>query len=366
MSYSSGPIVAFQDVSKSYDGKSRVVDGLNLEIRRGEFLTLLGPSGSGKTTTLMMLAGFEEPSGGSIQFEGRSLIGVPPHQRNFGVVFQSYALFPHMNVAENLAFPLRMRRLPREERDRRVGEVLERVRLGHLSKRHPAQLSGGQKQRVALARALVFDPRMVLLDEPLGALDRQLRDEMQAELKALHSALGITFVHITHDQNEALALADRVGILKDGRLLQIGTPGEIYNFPADPFVASFVGENNRFTAILAGQHDGPAMLCVAGFLLPFSGRNSSSLPVGTAVRAMVRPEHVKVTHGPIAGRDALRGRIADISFRGDHLRIDVDVAGLGRIVSKQGAGQTDHALSVGDDCFLGWDVDRALIFKLMS
>lgn len=365
MSHSSGPIAAFHDVSKSYDGKSRVVDGLNLEIMRGEFLTLLGPSGSGKTTTLMMLAGFEEPTKGDIQLEGRSLVGVPPHQRNFGVVFQSYALFPHMSVAENLAFPLRMRRLPRGERDQRVGEVLDMVRLRHLSGRLPAQLSGGQKQRVALARALVFEPGMVLLDEPLGALDRQLRDEMQAELKALHIALGITFVHITHDQNEALALSDRVGVLKDGRLLQLGTPSEIYNSPADPFVASFIGENNQFIAILKGQRDGLTMLSVADTLLSFSGCNGSDLPIGTAVRVMVRPEHVRVARRPVGDRKVARGRIADISFRGDHLRIAVDVIGLGLITSKQSAAQVDHTLSVGDDCFLDWEDERARIFDLV-
>lgn len=365
MSYASGPIVAFHDVSKSYDGKSRVVDGLNLEIRRGEFLTLLGPSGSGKTTTLMMLAGFEEPTGGSIQFEGSSLVGVPPHQRNFGVVFQSYALFPHMNVAENLAFPLRMRRLARDERDRQVGRILDKVRLGHLSDRYPAQLSGGQRQRVALARALVFEPGMVLLDEPLGALDRQLRDEMQAELKALHTALGITFVHITHDQNEALALADRVGILREGRLLQVDTPRALYNAPADAFVASFVGENNQFVGVVMEQGEGIAVLRVADLLLSFPRYDGAHLPVGTAVRVMVRPEHVRVAPRPVGDRKAVPGRIADISFRGDHLRIGVEVPGLGRIISKQSADQTKQTLSVGDECFLDWADERALIFELM-
>jgi putative spermidine/putrescine transport system ATP-binding protein len=202
------PLVSFTGVQKSYDGSSLVVRDLDLEIRRGEFLTLLGPSGSGKTTTLMMLAGFESPTQGEISLAGTPITRTPPHKRNFGMVFQNYALFPHMTVEQNVAYPLTVRKVPREEQKKKVAQALESVRLGPLGSRYPAQLSGGQQQRVALARALVFEPQLVLMDEPLGALDKQLREHMQVELKELHRQLGLTFVYVTHDQSEALTMSD--------------------------------------------------------------------------------------------------------------------------------------------------------------
>ena len=239
------PIVTFDEVSKSYDGKSLVVNALDLALLRGEFLTLLGPSGSGKTTTLMMLAGFEDPTSGTITLEGRRLNNVPAHRRGIGMVFQNYALFPHMSVAENLTFPLEMHGCPKGDMAPKVQRALDMVRLPHLRDRKPAQLSGGQQQRVAVARALVFEPKLVLMDEPLGALDKQLREQMQLEIKHLHENLGVTVVYVTHDQSEALTMSDRIAVFHHGRVQQLARPAELYERPANAFVASFIGENNR-------------------------------------------------------------------------------------------------------------------------
>jgi ABC-type sulfate/molybdate transport systems ATPase subunit len=217
----------FRNVNKSYDGKARVVADLDLDIHQGEFLTLLGPSGSGKTTTLMMLAGFEQPNHGTIELDGSSIVGVPAYQRNIGMVFQNYALFPHMTVAQNLAFPLRMRGIAKAERERRVSDILDMVRLPEVADRRPVQLSGGQQQRIALARALIFEPQLVLMDEPLGALDKQLREQMQLEIRSLHERLGITVVYVTHDQSEALTMSDRVAVFAHGRIQQIAPPNDI-------------------------------------------------------------------------------------------------------------------------------------------
>jgi putative spermidine/putrescine transport system ATP-binding protein len=237
------PLVTFAGVQKTYDGVSLVVRQLDLEIRRGEFLTLLGPSGSGKTTTLMMLAGFESPTAGEILLDGQPITRTPPHKRNFGMVFQNYALFPHLRVAENVAYPLTVRKVPKAEIAQRVGKALAMVQLKGRDQAFPSQLSGGQQQRVALARALVFDPQLVLMDEPLGALDKQLREHMQIELKELHRQLGVTFVYVTHDQGEALTMSDRVAVFNDGEIQQIDAVDRLYETPANRFVAGFVGDS---------------------------------------------------------------------------------------------------------------------------
>ena len=230
-------------LTKHYPGFA-AVDEIDLEVAAGEFLTLLGPSGSGKTTTLMMIAGFTPPSSGEILLRDRSIAGLAPERRNIGVVFQNYALFPHMTVAENVAFPLRMRRRPRAAVAQKVATALDLVRLAGLGERLPRQLSGGQQQRVALARALVFEPDLLLMDEPLGALDKNLRSQMQFELKRLHDELGITIVYVTHDQEEALTMSDRLAVFRAGRIEQVGTPAEVYEHPANEFVAGFVGVSN--------------------------------------------------------------------------------------------------------------------------
>src|SRR5690606_24871914 len=240
---SSTALVTFTGIQKTYDGHALVVRDLNLEIQKGEFLSLLGPSGSGKTTTLMMLAGFESPTAGEIALSGVPITRTPPHKRNFGMVFQNYALFPHMTVAENIAYPLTVRKLGRSDIEAKVKRALDMVQMGQMHQRHPAQLSGGQQQRVALARALVFDPQLVLMDEPLGALDKQLREHMQIELKALHRRLGVTFVYVTHDQSEALTMSDRVAVFNEGRIQQIDRVDRLYETPTNRFVANFVGDN---------------------------------------------------------------------------------------------------------------------------
>src|SRR5574343_650440 len=225
------PLVRFAGVQKTYDGLSLVVRSLDLDIQRGEFLSLLGPSGSGKTTTLMMLAGFESPTAGEILLDGAPITRTPPHKRNFGMVFQNYALFPHMSVADNVAYPLTVRKVPKAEIASRVAKALDMVQLGGKGERFPGQLSGGQQQRVALARALVFEPQLVLMDEPLGALDKQLREHMQMEIKHIHQRLGVTVVYVTHDQGEALTMSDRVAVFHQGEIQQIAPPRELYETP---------------------------------------------------------------------------------------------------------------------------------------
>jgi putative spermidine/putrescine transport system ATP-binding protein len=238
------PLVETRGLQKSYDGKTLVIENLDLTIHRGEFLTLLGPSGSGKTTMLMMLAGFEAPTSGEILYEGRSVERLPPHERNFGVVFQNYALFPHMSVYENIAFPLSVRKVSKADTAARVERALSMVQLSNFGRRRPAQLSGGQQQRVALARALVFEPELVLMDEPLGALDKNLREQLQVEIRRLHDTLGITNVYVTHDQTEAMVMSDRIAIFDRGRIQQLDTPRTVHERPATAFVASFMGEMN--------------------------------------------------------------------------------------------------------------------------
>ena len=253
------PIVAFRGVEKTYDGRVNVVDNLNLDIERGEFLTLLGPSGSGKTTTLMMLAGFEAPTAGDILLAGRSLASVPAHKRSMGMVFQNYALFPHMTVAQNLAYPLKRRGAGRQAIAEAIRRAVDMVKLTGLEERYPAQLSGGQQQRVAVARALIFQPDLVLMDEPLGALDKNLREQMQLELKHLHGQLGTTVVYVTHDQSEALTMSNRVAVFHEGIVQQLDTPEALYEEPTNSFVANFLGENNALAGRVEAADDGDGL-----------------------------------------------------------------------------------------------------------
>jgi len=274
------------DVVKSYGAARPAVDGVSLAIGKGEFVTFLGPSGSGKTTTLMMIAGFEAPTYGDIRLDGRSLVSIEPHRRNVGMVFQNYALFPHMTAAQNVAFPLRMRGVQRAEQQRRVAEALASVDLQALAHRHPREMSGGQQQRVALARALVFAPDVLLLDEPLGALDKNLREQMQVEIKRLHRRLGITTILVTHDQSEAMTMSDRVAVFNQGRIEQFAAPLEVYRRPATPFVGAFVGDSNFFDVVLSDPVQGLASSDVLGdIVVPRSER-----PPGSRVRLMIRPE----------------------------------------------------------------------------
>jgi putative spermidine/putrescine transport system ATP-binding protein len=315
-------LVRFAKVQKTFDGTTMVVRDLDLAIRRGEFLTLLGPSGSGKTTTLMMLAGFEAPTAGEILLAGAPITRTPPHKRDIGVVFQSYALFPHMTVADNVAFPLAVRGVARGEITARVARALDIVQLAGLDARRPSQLSGGQQQRVALARALVFEPQLVLMDEPLGALDKRLREQMQLEIKHIHERLGVTVVYVTHDQSEALTMSDRIAVFNRGAIEQIDVPQALYAEPATSFVAQFVGENNRLDATVEALADG---FCTAR--LPdgtaLRARAVRVGAVGTRTALSIRPEVVAVGAG---SENRLSGTVSELIYHGDHTRLRLALA----------------------------------------
>ena len=328
------PLIRFKGVQKTYDGETLVVRSLDLDIQRGEFLTLLGPSGSGKTTTLMMLAGFESPTAGEILLGGQPITRTPPHKRNFGMVFQNYALFPHMTVAQNVAYPLTVRKVPKAELDQRVARALDMVQLGGKGDRLPAQLSGGQQQRVALARALVFDPQLVLMDEPLGALDKQLREHMQLELKALHQQLGLTFVYVTHDQGEALTMSDRVAVFNDGEIQQLDVVDRMYEAPVNRFVAGFIGDGTTLDGTVRAT-DGQR----CGFTLPdgrsLTGINVNAVDAGTTVQASIRPERI-VLHAvePADHGNVLQATVASVIYYGDHLRVLCDIPGQAQATVK--------------------------------
>ncbi|AQW31174.1 ABC transporter ATP-binding protein [Ralstonia syzygii subsp. celebesensis] len=314
-------IVSFRGVRKTYDGETLVVKHLDLDIYQGEFLTLLGPSGSGKTTCLMMLAGFEFPTGGEIRLEGTLLNTVPPHKRNIGMVFQNYALFPHLTVAQNVEYPLTVRKLAAAERAERVHHALKMVRMEGFAKRYPAQLSGGQQQRIALARALVFEPKLVLMDEPLGALDKQLREHMQYELKSLHEKLGVTFVYVTHDQGEALTMSDRVAVFDKGVVQQLDTVDRLYESPCNAFVANFIGDSNTLRGTVVGIDGGYCELQLNDGARVV-GRNIAGAPVGASAIGCIRPERMRLTEPAESGAgNALAGQTRGLVYFGDHVRM---------------------------------------------
>jgi putative spermidine/putrescine transport system ATP-binding protein len=353
------PFVRFAGVKKTYDGVSLVVKDLSLEIAKGEFLTLLGPSGSGKTTTLMMLAGFETPTAGDIQLNGQSLTTMPPHKRGLGFVFQNYALFPHMTVAENLAFPLEVRKIGRGEIKERVAKALSMVELGGFDKRKPNQLSGGQQQRIAVARALVFDPELVLMDEPLGALDKHLREQMQYELKRLHRELGVTIVYVTHDQGEALTLSDRIAVFHEGIIQQLDTPTNIYDHPANAFVAGFIGENNALPGKVTridGEHC--TMELMGGTRV--KARNGNCNAVGQAGVMCVRPEDLLIASDAPHGSNQVPAMIEDFIFHGDHLRVKLSAPGMHEIIVKAPARANFPAKGVA--VTLSWEPAAARAF----
>lgn len=363
MTTDTNPLVAFRDVYKSYDGKANVVEGLNLNIARGEFLTLLGPSGSGKTTTLMMLAGFEGPTAGSITFDNKPITNVPTYQRNFGMVFQNYALFPHMTVAENLAFPLRMRKIGKSEITERVMRTLDVVKLADFADRKPSQLSGGQAQRVALARSIVFNPRMVLMDEPLGALDKQLREHMQLEIKRLHHELDITMLYVTHDQTEALTMSDRVAVFNDGRIQQAGSPEDMYARPANKFVASFMGENNSLEAEVTaiGPNDNISVR-LTHFEADVRATSAKPRDVGERVKVMVRPEDIQIV--PTGSENAFSARIVDTVYYGDHRRLVFGTRNHEELTIRVPHSEHANSLVPGSEVTLLWNPEDALVFKV--
>ncbi|WP_225027901.1 ABC transporter ATP-binding protein [Xinfangfangia pollutisoli] len=343
--------VVLSSITKSYDGSTLVVRDLNLSIRKGEFLTLLGPSGSGKTTTLMMLAGFEYPSTGQITIDGAPVHTMPPEKRNIGMVFQNYALFPHMTVAENVGYGLKVRRVPRAEIDRRVGAVLETVHLSALADRRPGQLSGGQQQRVALARALVFEPSIVLMDEPLGALDKKLREHLQFEIRQIAQRYNLTVVYVTHDQYEALTMSDRIAIFNDGRVQQLGSAEEIYARPVNRFVAEFVGDNNclkgRVTAI---EGEIAHLRLQDGTVI--RARATGHVQLGALSTAAIRPEALRMDAAPFAG--SLAATVRDSIFCGDQIRTVVDLAGTESLVVKSAAHSAAIHPEKGQCVHVGW------------
>lgn len=320
MQSQSQTFVSFRRVRKTYDGESLVVRDLNLDIRKGEFLTLLGPSGSGKTTCLMMLAGFEYPTDGEIWLDGQLLNRIPPHKRDIGMVFQNYALFPHMTVEQNLEYPLKVRKMPATERDTRIKRALGMVNMAQFAKRMPAQLSGGQQQRVALARALVFNPKLVLMDEPLGALDKQLREHMQLELKALHQSLGLTFVYVTHDQSEALTMSDRVAVFDQGVIQQLDKVDALYETPENLFVANFIGDSNAMRGTVVST-DGNYCTLRIDDATTVRALNAGKLGVGATATGIVRPERVSISTGPAQGRNTITSETLGAIYFGDHVRL---------------------------------------------
>ena len=346
--------VQFERVQKSYDGISLVVKDLNLAMPRGEFLTMLGPSGSGKTTCLMMLAGFETATHGDIMLDGVSINNIPPHKRGIGMVFQNYALFPHMTVAENLAFPLEVRKIPKSEREAKVKRALEMVQMGAFGGRRPAQLSGGQQQRVALARALVFEAELVLMDEPLGALDKQLREHMQFEIKRIADNLGITVVYVTHDQTEALTMSDRVAVFDDGRIQQLAPPAELYESPQNSFVAQFIGEHNTLEGVVKKIANGVALVQLD------DGKLSACDPVnvskaGERTRVSIRPERVEFNKDRLQdGAHTLTAEVLEFIYMGDIFRTRLRVAGNDEFIVKTRNAPDQVRLEPGAQIEIGW------------
>ena len=352
-----GARVRFDRIEKAYPGGSgNAVDGVSIDIAPGEFVTLLGPSGSGKTTTLMMLAGFETPTAGEVWVDDDPVAAVPPWRRNIGMVFQNYALFPHMTVGENIGFPLNLRKVPKTEVGQRTRQVLELVGLPGYERRFPRQLSGGQQQRVALARALVFNPRVLLMDEPLGALDKQLRERLQLEIKALHDQLGVTIIYVTHDQQEALVMSDRIAVMNNGRLEQIGAPNALYDEPATRFVAAFIGESNFLDGRVVGFDHALGLVEVPGI-----GTLRAPAHAGWAVNSpaalTVRPE--KIVFADELGdapANRVEAEITSVIFVGENHRYEARLDGGQSLVLKRTHRSGVARAARGERATLGWHV----------
>ena len=346
--------VAFERVQKSYDGETLVVKDLNLSMPKGEFLTMLGPSGSGKTTCLMMLAGFETATHGEIRLDGQPINNIPPHKRGIGMVFQNYALFPHMTVAENLSFPLEVRKMGKSEREEKINRALGMVQMQAFGGRRPAQLSGGQQQRIALARALVFEPELVLMDEPLGALDKQLRETLQFEITNLAHDLGITVVYVTHDQTEALTMSDRVAVFDDGRIQQLAPPDELYEKPKNSFVAQFIGENNTLGGVVQTISGDRCTVKLD------SGEVIDAVPVNVAKEGertlvSIRPERVEMDKSRLSpNAHTLKAEVLEFIYMGDIFRTRLKVAGSDDFIIKTRNSPDQVKLTPGTTIDIGW------------
>ncbi len=368
--HDAAPDVEIVDVTKRF-GDVVAVDAMRLTVARGSFYSFLGPSGCGKTTTLRMIAGFEQPTAGEILLAGEPVAGVPPYRRNVNTVFQHYALFPHMNVAQNVGYGLRQRKTTKADEARRVGEALELVRLSGYERRRTWELSGGQQQRVALARALVNHPAVLLLDEPLGALDRKLRHEMQIELKQIQHEVGITFIYVTHDQEEALTMSDVIVVMRDGRIQQQGSPESLYRHPVNRFVAGFIGSSNFVAGRTAGTPDADGRIEVAtadGVTVGGRLADGTVPAAGDEVTIAIRPESVRLANGPAGdtqpGWTWLPGRVTSDTYLGDQHEYRVAVPGLGELVARsqaQGADGQGRSFRSGEDVVVGWHDTSALV-----
>ena len=345
--------VKFDKVDKSYDGKVLVVKDLNLDIAEGEFITMLGPSGSGKTTCLMMLAGFETPTNGEIYLDGNPISNIPPHKRGIGMVFQNYALFPHMTVYENLAIPLKVRKFSKDETDKKVEKALSMVSLSGFGSRMPGQLSGGQQQRVAVARALVFDPDVVLMDEPLGALDKNLRESMQYEIKHIHESIGVTVVYVTHDQSEALTMSNRIAVFNDGKVQQLSSPDKLYEEPVNSFVAEFIGENNTFQGEVADISGKKCKIKLN------SGDEILANPIrvkskGEKSIVSLRPERAIID--PDDKMDnKFTGKIEEVIYHGDHTRVRLNLLDNHEFILKVPNSSARMDIKLGNQIKIGWN-----------
>ena len=345
--------VKFDKVDKSYDGKVLVVKDLNLDIAEGEFITMLGPSGSGKTTCLMMLAGFETPTNGEIYLDGNPISNIPPHKRGIGMVFQNYALFPHMTVYENLAFPLKVRKFSKDETDKKVEKALSMVSLSDFGSRMPAQLSGGQQQRVAVARALVFDPAVVLMDEPLGALDKNLRESMQYEIKHIHESIGVTVVYVTHDQSEALTMSNRIAVFNDGKVQQLSSPDKLYEEPVNSFVAEFIGENNTFQGeVIDISNDRCKIKLDSGDEIlanpiRVKSKGEKSIVSLRPERAIIDPEEKM--------DNKFKGKIEEVIYHGDHTRVRLNLLENKEFILKVPNSSARMDIKLGNEIKIGWN-----------
>jgi len=345
--------VRFDNVDKSYDGKVLVVKGLNLDIEEGEFVTMLGPSGSGKTTCLMMLAGFETATNGEIYLDNKIISNIPPHKRGIGMVFQNYALFPHMTVYENLAFPLRVRKIPKDEADKKIDKALSMVSLQGFETRMPMQLSGGQQQRVAVARSLVFDPQLVLMDEPLGALDKNLRESMQYEIKHIHESIGVTVVYVTHDQTEALTMSNRIAVFNDGKVQQLSSPDQLYEAPENSFVAGFIGENNIFNGTV-GDIAGDTCKVKLENGIEILANPISVKSKGDKTTVSLRPERALINPENKMDNNH-KGKIEEVIYHGDHTRVRINVLENDQFILKIPNSKSNLDIKLGNQINVGWN-----------
>lgn len=353
--------VDLRSLTKHFE-KVVAVDNISLQVIEGEFLTLLGPSGSGKTTTLMMVAGFEHPTSGEILFKDRNIALLPPFKRNIGMVFQNFALFPHMTVFENVAFPLKMRGTGSNEIKKRIRRVLDLVQLKEFEARYPKQLSGGQQQRVALARAVVYDPPLMLMDEPLGSLDKKLREYMQIEIRNIQRSLKITCIYVTHDQQEALTMSDRIAVFNSGKIQQVGTPDELYEQPSNRFVADFIGDSNFIAgkvAVIAGR--GPALMVKEDILIPLPG--GKEFQSNQKIELAVRPERIKFAEKPDSYPVVLEGIVEEVIYKGEVREYRIEISRGIRVGLKQQISQGIKVFEKGDRVNIGWNLEDSRIFE---